>query len=200
MSRKVHLPRREFIAQATGTGIGLVGLSGGSSAQGAQAGGEKTSPLPPVDGQAMDQAIRDVLAARRIGEPVFIRCTLHGQGKAKNLQRQLTLLIDLARQWMGQKLVRMQAVGSTRSGQMSLALEFEGGATGLVSVARGQAPGHGLDLFLLGNHGAIYHDPGAGVLWDTTVALAGKPVGAELEKVIDRALRSGKPETVEGGG
>ncbi len=64
--------------------------------------------------------------------------------------------------------------------------------TAVVSWARCSVPGGAVDLMLLGNHGALYHettdaplDPGS----------PGEVAGAVRQAVL-RALQSGRPEPV----
>ena len=77
---------------------------------------------------------------------------------------------------------------------MSLTLQFRDGATALVSFARGQPRGDGVDLMVLGNHGALYHDAGSAQLWDEPADDWPDRPDPDLLAAIERALRSGKPE------
>jgi hypothetical protein len=63
-------------------------------------------------------------------------------------------------------------------------------------VARGQPHGDGVDLLVLGNHGALYHDAGHAVLGAEPDPYLSEVPDPALVAVIRRALRSGKPEPV----
>jgi hypothetical protein len=193
MSEKARSTRRAFLARAAGgAGVALAGLP---SAGGA---GEEGKPVPTTSGEHLDQAVRAAIDSKRIGQPVFVRFTFHAGGPAKEARARLLRMAELARGWVGQDLARVQATGSWRGGQVCLALTFVGGASALVSHARGQGPAAGPDLMVLGNHGALYHDPGLANLWGGGMDL-GKPADEKLAVDIDRALRTGQPVTPGGG-
>jgi hypothetical protein len=95
-------------------------------------------------------------------------------------------------------LERVHAAGTPKGGQVSLMLEFRGGATALVGWAAGASPAT-LDLTVLGNHGALYHDAGGARLWEGAALDPPPAADKELLALLERALRSGAPEMVEGG-
>jgi hypothetical protein len=105
----------------------------------------------------------------------------------------------VVRQWLGQPLEQVYAIGSAESGQAALTLKFREGATALVSFARGHPRGDGIDLMVLGNRGAIYHDAGSAELWDDPATPADRPDPATVA-LIERALRSHQPEPAGTGG
>jgi hypothetical protein len=57
----------------------------------------------------------------------------------------------------------------------------------------------GVDLMLLGNHGALYHDAGDAPLYDIALAADDTPPDRDLVALIERAIKSGRPEDVQGG-
>lgn len=146
----------------------------------------------------LHQAVERNLASKRLGSVVFVRYLLNSQAKADTAVNQLALLADAVRGWTGQAVHRVYAIGSPRSGQVSLTVEFRGGATANITWTRSLGRGLGVDLFVLGNHGAMYHDAGTDPLWDEAATpLAGRP-NQELVALIDRALRSHRPEPAKG--
>src|SRR5262245_44988640 len=114
----------------------------------------------------LHRSIQATLASKRLGRPVFVRCTLQGLDKPETVLPRLAQVAGLVRQWLDQPLDRLYAVGSPESGQVALTLVFREGGTAVVSYARGQPRGAGVDLMLLGSRGAIYHDAGTAELWD----------------------------------
>jgi predicted dehydrogenase len=145
----------------------------------------------------LHRAVQNTLASRRLGQPVFVRYTLQGSDKGAALVAKLVQAAAAVRDWLGQPLERVFAAGSAEGGHVALTLEFRDGGSALVSFARGAVRGSGVDLMVLGNRGAIYHDAGSGELWDEPAAgLPDKP-DPKLQAAIERALRSGKPEPAE---
>lgn len=143
----------------------------------------------------LHRAVESTLAGKRLGTPVFVRYLWHG-GVA-SLAR-LTQTVALVRGWLGQDLERIYALGSFKSGQVSLTVECAGGATALVGWSAGVGAGSGHDITLLGNHGALFHD--ADRLWDETPDAPAVKPDRDLSAWIERALRSGQPEAAPRGG
>lgn len=152
--------------------------------------------MPPLSD--LHRAVRSTLASKRLGKPVFVRYTLDGIEKPEALVPSLARAVAVVRDWLEQPLETVYALGAVAAGRVSLTLRFRDGATALVSASRSPARGDGLDLMLLGNHGALYHDSGSANLWDEP-ATAADPPDAALLALIERALRSGKPESAGGG-
>jgi len=147
----------------------------------------------------LHHAVQAAIASKRLGKPVFVRYLLSGSDKATVVSR-LARIAAVVRGWLGQTLDSIHAVGSAASGQVSLTLRFREGGSALVSVSRSQRLGDGVDLLVLGNHGALYHDAGHAALGFEPAALPDDPLEPALVAAIDKALRSGKPEPVKTGG
>jgi hypothetical protein len=143
-------------------------------------------------------AVRAAVASGRLGRPVFVRQT-QAVEKAEDVLPALVRSAAAVGEWLGQAPEQLYALGSVDAGQVSLTLRFRGGATALVSVSRSPPRGDGVDVMVLGDHGALYHDAGAADLWDQP-ATDEPPPNRALRGAIERALRSGRPEPVGGGG
>jgi hypothetical protein len=143
----------------------------------------------------LHRAVQATLASKRLGQAVFVRYTIQGLDKAEAILPRLAHAAGTVKDWFGQPLTRIYAIGSVASGQVALTLSFRDGATALVSFAQGQPRGDGVDLMVLGNHGAIYHDAGSANLWDEPATTSDKP-DPVIMGAIERALHSGKPEVV----
>jgi hypothetical protein len=141
----------------------------------------------------LHRAIAATLAGKRLGKPVFVRYLFHGTEDAQAIVPRLVQLTAVVREWLGQSLERIHATGSTASGQVALTLQFREGASALVCFAHDRPHGSGVDVTVLGNHGALYHDAGSANLWPEEPEAPPQPEPI-LEKVIAQALRSGKPE------
>jgi hypothetical protein len=148
----------------------------------------------------LHRAVQSTLASKRLGRPVFVRYLLCSRDKAEAALARLAQLTAAVRDWLGQPLERVHAAGTPRGGQVSLTLELRGGATALVSWAAAPPRGDGLDLTVLGNRGALYHDAGAARLFEEG-ALGPPPAPDKaLLALLGRALRSGRPEPADAGG
>src|SRR5947209_11978672 len=139
----------------------------------------------------LHRAVQSTLASKRLGRPVFVRYLLHSQDKPDAALPRLAHLTAAVREWVGQPLERVYAVGTPKGGQVTLTLEFRAGATALVSWAAGPARADGIDLTVVGNHGALYHDAGSARLWDDAALPPAPDPDRSLLSVLERAVRSG---------
>src|SRR5262245_14236437 len=139
----------------------------------------------------LHRAVQTTLSSKRLGTPVFARYLLQTPDKPAAVANRLAQIAAVVRDWLGQPVERIYALGSTKNGQVTLTVEFRDAAAALISWSSGRGA---VDLTLIGNHGALYHDGGAANLWDDGLtALDDKP-DANLLVWIERALRSGRPE------
>jgi predicted dehydrogenase len=116
----------------------------------------------------LHRAVKATLASGRLGTPVFVRYHLQSQEGALKAQPLLAQATDAVEGWMGRPAARAQVLGAARGGHVCTLLEFRGGPTALVSWARGPARGTGVDLIVLGNRGALYHEA-PGLLWEAAL-------------------------------
>lgn len=142
---------------------------------------------------ALRRAVQATIDSKRIGTPVFVRLTLQGSEKDEALTSKLAIVAGLAVDWIGGAPDRLYAIGTSASGQVALTLQFPSGTSALVSFAHGPPRGDGVDMMVLGNHGAIYHDAGSAELWDEPAEAAGLTADPKLRARIAEALRAGKP-------
>lgn len=142
----------------------------------------------------LHRAVQATLTSKRLGQPVFVRYLWHSLDKPETVLPRLAQLADTVTAWLGQTLERVYAVGGIASGQVSLTLGYREGGSALVSWARSPTPGDGVDLMVLGNRGAIYHDAGGADLWDGPARLELSAGDARVQILIEKALRTGKPE------
>jgi hypothetical protein len=148
----------------------------------------------------LHRAVQSTLAGKRLGTPVFVRYQLTSQDRADAVLPRLAHLVAVVRSWLNQPLERVYALGTPKSGQVALTIECRGGATALVSWASCPPSGDGVDLLLLGNRGAMYHDAGSSRLWSDGALGPADPPDKELLALLQRAVKSGRPEPVKGDG
>jgi hypothetical protein len=143
-------------------------------------------------------AVKATIASKRIGKPVFVRYLIQGADSADAVPTRLARIAGTVQEWLGQPLERVYAIGTADAGQVSLTVEGREGGSALISFARTPTGDGSVDLTVLGNHGAIYHTLDGG---DRPFAeQAGKPVEPRILVVVERSLRSGKPESLAAGG
>jgi hypothetical protein len=144
----------------------------------------------------LNRSVQGVIAGKRIGKPVFVRAHWMGQEKTAAIVPRLSLLVGIARDWLGQALDRLYALRSPDGSQVTITLQGREGGTAQVSFVPGPPRGDGLDVMILGNHGAIYHDAGNASLWDEALDPGDAKPDPRILAVVERSLRSGKPEPV----
>lgn len=137
----------------------------------------------------LHRTVQQTLASKRVGTPVFVRYFVQNRDEANAVVPRLARMTKSVREWFAQPIARMYALGAVKDGQVTLTIEFEQGATALLSWASGTPRGDGIDLMLLGNHGAIYHDAGTAYLWDQAATPPADEPDKEILAQIERALR-----------
>jgi hypothetical protein len=142
----------------------------------------------------LHRAVQTTLASKRLGTPVFVRYLFHAAGKGPAALGRLARIVAMVREWLGQPLERIHGQGGIAQRHIDLTLECRGGATALVSWIGTTPRGPGVDLTVLGNHGALYHDLGDGHPWDDATFDDQPAADDALIAWIERALRSGRPE------
>ncbi len=147
----------------------------------------------------LHRAVQTALASKRLGTPVFARYLYHTPLKGQAVVARLTKMSATVRDWINQPLERILAQGSAASRHITLLLEFRGGATAVVTWVGASGRGAGVDLTLLGNHGALYHDAGDAPLWDEPFAADDAAPERDLLAWIERAIKTGRPEDAPGG-
>lgn len=142
----------------------------------------------------LHRTVQTTLAANKVGVPVFVRYLLSTQEKGPALIDRLGFTLATVRLWLNQPFDRVYALGAPQDGRLQLMIECKTGATAMISWSNSQSPGLGVDLMVIGNHGAIYHDAGAAMLWDEPIGPVPGKSPEFMTALVSRALRSGKPE------
>jgi hypothetical protein len=140
---------------------------------------------------------RIAAAAGKVGQVVFVRYLLHGRARNEQCLAYLGRMAHAARGWVGQKVVRVFAAGSAATGQLSLTLEHEGGASASLNHVAQDGPGDGVNILVLGNHGSITYDWGTGHPAPARADYPQAVQGTKFVDVVARALKSGRPEAVQ---
>ena len=147
----------------------------------------------------LHRAVQTTLASKRLGTAVFVRYQYHAPIKGQAVLARLAKTTATVRDWLGAPLERILAQGTTANRHVTLLLEFRGGLTAVVTWVGTNGRGGNVDLTLIGNHGALYHDAGDAPLWDEAFAVDDVAPDKDLVTWIERAIKSGRPEDVQGG-
>jgi hypothetical protein len=142
----------------------------------------------------LHRAVQGVLTSGRLGQPVFVRYHLACVVQPGNVVPKLAGVATMVSGWLDQVPERVLARGDPNSGQVALTVEFHEGATALVSISCVPSSPKGVELALLGNHGALYQETGDCSLEEDTQAYEADQGWRAL---IAKALRSGEPEAVD---
>lgn len=140
----------------------------------------------------LHRAVQSTLASKRLGTPVFVRYLYHSPIREPAAVARLAKSTAVVRDWLGVALERVVAQAAAR--HITLMLEFRGGATAVVTWVGTTGRGDGVDLTVIGNHGAIYHDAGDAPQWDEALTTDNAAPDKELVAWIERAIKSGRPE------
>jgi len=159
--------------------------------------------------QLLYQTVKHALDAGRVGSPVFVRYVAQIASGREELRGVLAEALAMANSWLGASPQRVYVQGCGDAGQLTATVQYSGGQTALLSV--GVAPpvyaealrtAPQIDLMLLGNKGALYHDSTSLSLF--ALAAAGSvapaeplPISNPLMTAVEESLRTGKPTIVE---
>ncbi len=142
----------------------------------------------------LNRVVGELVRSGRIGEPVFVRCTVSVEGDSAVHRRTLPHVAAAVVSWVKDYAERVCAIAS-RAGPTSLMIEFRRGATAIVATTSAGASGPATDLTILGNRGAAYHEGLIAASGPFETADAPQP-SDPLRKAIERSLASGQPVAV----
>jgi len=151
--------------------------------------------------QFLYKTVKSVLDSGRVGSPVFVRCVAQIASDREHLTDALAEVLAIAGLWLGASPQRVYAQGGKDAGQITATVHYLTGQTALVNVGTVKANGTPrVDLMLLGNKGAIYHDS---LLLPSFAMPAGAVSHAEiisksLMDAVERSLQTGKSAIIEG--
>lgn len=180
--------RRSFLGQAA-VGAGLGQLSPAASAAAPSTDGDN---MPSSSFDDLSRAVSSVLKSKRLGQPVFVRLTVQGKQTDQAIVDLVAGLCDLALSWLDQEIARLHAVGNLETAQLTATLSGSSGGSAVISFTGDKSFGDGIDLLLIGNHGAIFRDAGSGNLWDSYPTGGPKPRPA-TRRDLQKAFSTGKP-------
>jgi hypothetical protein len=100
----------------------------------------------------------------------------------------------MASSWLEASPLEVYAQNNNGSGQVTVTIKYTGGQTSIVSVNTAAATR--INLMLLGNKGALYHD-GEALSPGFDITAEPVPVPEWLLDALERSLRAGEPASIE---
>lgn len=142
------------------------------------------------------ETVKEILETGRVGVPVFLRCSAQIEAGDDYVEEVLMRILAMACSWMDAVPLRLYAQNGNKSNHLTVTAHYVGGQTAIVSVNAAPGIKDSLDLMLLGNKGALYHDseslpPGFDI---TTEPLK---VPEWLVDAVIESYRSGEPTLIE---
>ena len=124
---------------------------------------------------------------------MFVRCLLQSPHADEDTVRANAALANIANAWMPSSPEQIYAQRSQDGTQSTTMIKFAGGQTALLSVNRIAAnQEESIDLALVGNKGAIYHETPGGQYRSMRTSIQLDDEG-NLSDLIDQAIASGEP-------
>ena len=146
--------------------------------------------------QFLYQTIKEIIDAGRVGTPVFVRFIIQTIPIDEHIIDILARTLVMTGSWFTSIPIRIYVQHKENTAQVTASVEYTSGQTAIVSVNISNAFTSRVDLMILGNKGALYHDG--------EVTPSGFDFGAEpltvpewLTDIIERSLFAGKPILVE---
>jgi hypothetical protein len=146
--------------------------------------------------QSLYETIKEILGTGRVGVPVFVRCVVSIAPEEEDIEEVLMKVLTMTNSWLGASPFRVYAQSRPKSGQITVTIHYLEGQSALVSVNAVPGLAASVDLVLLGNKGALYHDSES-LSPDFDVTDEPLPIPEWLIDIVDQSLQTGRPVVVE---
>ena len=141
------------------------------------------------------RTINEILDTGRLGVPVFVRCIIQVAPGSEHMGNVLARVLTMASSWLKSSPLEVYAQSNDRLRQITVTIKYTDGQTSIVSVSASGAA-HRIDLMLLGNKGALYHD-GDALSPGFDMTAEPLPVPDWLLDALERSLNDGEPAAIE---
>ena len=143
--------------------------------------------------ESLQKSVQSVINDGRIGSPVFVRCLLQLPHADADTVRASAVLANITNSWMPSSPEQIYAQQSQDGTQSTTMIKYAGGQAALLSVNRVAADQEeSIDLALVGNRGAIYHETPRGQYRMMRASIQLDDEG-NLSDLIGQAIASGEP-------
>lgn len=146
--------------------------------------------------QFLYQTVKEIIDAGRVGTPVFVRFIVQMMPSGEHILDTLAQLLVITGSWLASIPIRIYVQHKENSAQITASAEYTGGQTAIVSVNIANVVSSRIDLMMLGNKGAVYHD---GAVMPPVFDIDYEPLAIPewLMDAIERSLFVGKPVSIE---
>ena len=146
--------------------------------------------------QQLHQIIEEIIDTGRVGVPVFVRCAAQLPPAKENMYDVLARVLTMAVSWLKASPLRVYVQIGDNLRKITATVQCTGGQTAVVSVNATPDATPQVDIMMLGNKGALYHD-GDALPPGFDIAAEPMPVPEWLVDAVDRSLRAGKPVAIQ---
>ncbi len=108
--------------------------------------------------QFLYQTIKEIIDAGRVGTPVFVRFIIQTIPIDEHIIDILARTLVMTGSWFTSIPIRIYVQHKENTAQITASVEYTSGQTAIVSVNVSNAFTSRVDLMMLGNKGALYHD------------------------------------------
>ncbi|MGQ9610757.1 MAG: hypothetical protein ACUVWN_15785 [bacterium] len=145
--------------------------------------------------QFLYQTIKEMINTGKIGVPVFVRCIVQIVPKNEYLIDTLAKILMITCNWMEALPIKVYVQSRENKMQITASAQYTGGQNAIISVNTAPNVSPRIDLMMLGNKGALYHDgtsipPGFDFDFDLIT------IPEWLINALIRSINSGKPEII----
>ena len=151
---------------------------------------------------SIHSVVTSALHINQVSRAVSVRAFLQLSADHGHLDAILAEMTTHVSAWFESKPARLYALGGAESGQLTVLVEFEAGQTALITAAllmASQAPV--ADLLVIGNHGTLRWDGGAGTML-LEVPYEPAPLGGDgqaIRAAVGESLRTAASVVVKEG-
>ena len=146
--------------------------------------------------QFLYQTIKEIIDAGRVGTPVFIRFIAQVIPSEEHIIDTLGRFLVIIGSWLGAIPVRVYVQHRENTAQITASVEYEDGQTAIVSVGIASGFSSRIDLMMLGNKGALYHD-GTDMPPEFNMEFEFMAIPEWLIDAVERSLFIGKPVLIQ---
>lgn len=141
------------------------------------------------------RTVNEIIDTGRLGIPVFVRCIVQVVPGSEYVGNILARVLTMASSWLRSSPVEVYAQSNDKLRQITVTIKYTDGQTSIVSVSASGVANR-VDLMLLGNKGALYHD-GDALSPGFDINAEPVPVPDWLLDALERSLHDGEPATIE---
>ena len=146
--------------------------------------------------ESLYQTVKEIVQNRRVGAPVFVRCVVQISSlESEHIGDVLATVLTMAGSWLEAVPLQIYAQIGAGARHISTTVRYAGGQSAIVSVYA-LADLTSIDLMVLGNKGALYHDAGA-IAPEFDITAEPLPIPEWLMKAVNRSLAEGEPTLIE---